>query len=500
MAVLPPGSAIAGEGVQSSDDPSAPGRGVQPPQEAVGGQRRDAPPEVNEAAAGISRLISLIDARISSLLDQILHHPKFQALEATWRGLHFLVKNVPRGANVRIRVLNISWKELARDIDRAPEFDASQLFKKVYSQAFGTAGGQPFGLLVGDYEIRPWPSAEHPIADSSVLAGISEVAAAAFAPFVTGAHPTLLGIHDWSELERPINLRAVYEQTEFLKWNSFREAEERQFVGLVVPPMLLRLPYTEQSPEVRGLCYRERVRGRGAQKLLWGNPAFAFASVVIRSFAETEWLAAIRGVTKRVSEEGVPEGIAETGGLVTGLPIPYYDADPHEVSPIAPTRVTITDELENELSLLGYIPLAASRETRYCAFYSNRSLRKVPRMETAWATQNAEVAARLQYALCVSRFAHFLKIIARDMIGSYNDAETLEQFLNSWLRSYVTQERNASPAVRARYPLREAVVRVREIPDRPGAYTSIVHLWPHCELDDLRGAVTFRSELLSATK
>lgn len=445
----------------------------------------------------LSRLIALIDRQIAGVLDNILHHPEFQALEASWRSLRGLVESVPPDSGVVVRVLNVSWKELARDFDRSPEFDASQLFRKVYSEAFGTAGGYPFGLLVGDYEIRPWPSAEHPISDLAVLTGVSEVAAAAFAAFVTGAHPTLLGIDEWSQLERPINLQRVYEQPEFLKWRSFREAEERQFAGLVVPPRLVRLPYTEHSPEVVGLCYREDVRGRTPARYLWGNPAYDFARVVVRSFAETRWLASIRGVSKHVSAAGIPEGIAESGGLVTGLPFNYTDADPYQLSPVSPTIVTITDELEYQLSDLGFIPMATCQNSEFAAFYSNRSVRQVPTMETTSATENATVAAQLQYVLCTSRFAHFLKIIARDLIGSYTDASSLERFLNAWLQSYVAMDPDASPAVRARYPLRQAAVVVREIPGRPGAYTSIVQLLPHCELDELRGAVTFRSELLA---
>lgn len=463
------------------------------PASAVPRAARTASPEQ------VSRAIAHIDRHIARLLDGILHHPKFQALESSWRSLHDLVLTLPRDANVQIRVLNASWRDLARDFDRSPEFDSSQLFRKVYSEAFGTAGGYPFGLLVGDYEVRPWPSSSHPIADVPVLKGISEVAAAAFSVFIAGAHPSLLGIDDWRSLERPINLRRVYEQPEFLKWNSFREGEERQFVGLTLPPVLVREPYVEHSPGVRGLCYRENTRGRDSSRMLWGNAAFAFAKVIIRSFAETQWLAAIRGATRNVGSGGVSEGVAEWGGLVSGLPLIYSDADLQQVSPLSPTIVTVHDDLESQLSGLGFIPLARCPNSPYCAFYSNRSVRKVPRMSTAASTQNAEVAAQLQYVLCTSRFAHFLKIIARDRIGSYADAKALELFLNSWLRHYVLMDPDASPADRAQKPLRMAAVSVKELPDRPGSYTSTFYLLPHCELDELRGAVTFRTELLAGS-
>jgi type VI secretion system ImpC/EvpB family protein len=317
---------------------------------------------------------------------------------------------------------------------------------------------------------------------------------------VAGAHPTLLGVDDWRSLEKPINFRRVYEQPEFIKWNAFREAEERQFVGLTLPPVLVRAPYIEHSPGVRGLCYRENTRGGDASRMLWGNAAFAFAKVVIRSFGETQWMAAIRGASRNVGPGGGSEGIAEWGGLVSGLPVVYSDADLLQTTPLSPTIVSIYEDLESQLSALGFIPLARCPNTEYCAFYSNRSLRKVPRMTTAAATQNAEVAAQLQYVFCTSRFAHFLKIIARDRVGAHADAKALELFLNSWLRHYVIMDPDASPAVRAQYPLRMAAVSVKELPDRPGSYTSTFYLLPHCELDELRGAVTFRTELLAGSK
>jgi len=467
-------------------------------QRADGRSRPQTQPEFS--AEQISRLIAVIDRKIAGVLDRVLHHPKFQALEGSWRSLHSLVMSVPRDANVQVRVLHAPWRELARDFDRSPEFDSSQLFRKVYSEAFGTAGGYPYGLLVGDYQLRPWPAPDHPTSDCAVLKGISEAAAAAFAVFVTGAHPALLGIEDWRALERPINFSRVYEGPEFAQWNSFREGEERMFVGVTLPPVLVRAPYDESSPETRGLCYRENTRGTDTSRLLWGNSAYAFAKVVARSYAETNWPASIRGASRHTGADGTPDGVAEWGGLVSDLPVLYSDADPYETSPLPPTIVSITDEVESQLSRLGFIPLARCANSPYCAFYSNRSVRKVPKMDTAWATQNAEAAAQLQYVLCTSRFAHFLKIIARDFIGSYVDAKILENFLNAWLRNYVTVDADASPAVRAQYPLRQAAVMVKDVPGSPGAFTSVVHILPHCELDDLRVGVSFRSELLSGKK
>ena len=445
----------------------------------------------------ISRALVLLDQHIARLLDNILHHPKFQALEASWRSLWDLVQLLPADKSIIVRVLNVSIRELARDFDRSPEFDSSELFRKVYTEEFGVAGGQPFGLLVGDYEVRARPTADHPVSDLMVLKGVSEVAMSAFAVYVTGAHPTLLGLDTWFQLERPVNLKSVYDQPEFAKWNAFRQAEERQFVGIVVPPKLVRRPYSENSPEVAGLRYVENTRGPDVHRHLWGNPAYDFAKVVVRAFTNTQWMETIRGVSKHATKSGVPEGIEDSGGVVPRSPVCYADADPHQVSPVLPTIVTITDELEDQLSRFGFIPLAACHNSPYTAFYSNRSLRDVPKMETEAATENAIIAAQLQYVLCTSRFAHYLKIISREMIGSHANAKSLEQLLNSWLSRYVTMDPDASPATRARYPLREAAVAVREIPGRPGSFTSIVRLLPHCELDELSGAVTFRSDMLA---
>ena len=403
------------------------------------------------------------------------------------------------GANVRVQILNVTWHALSRDFDRSPDFDSSHLFRLVYSETFGTAGGRPFGLLIGAYEIQPWPNAEHPVADLPVLQALSQVAAAAFSPFVAAAHPSLLGLNSWSELERSIDLRRTFEQTEFVKWQQGREAEEMNFIGLTLPRMLLRLPYGHRNHRP-GMHFTEDVGIDDSERLLWGNPAFAFAAVVARSFADTEWLASIRGTNKRANEEGQAEGIAEAGGLVTGLPQRYFETDRHRVQPLSPIDVCLSEDTEREISNFGFMSLTAVRHTPYAAFYSNRSIRKMPRMSSQVAVDNNEVASQLQYVLCVSRFAHFLKIIARDMVGSYADAESLEGFLNGWIRQYVTQDPNASPQTRATYPLREAVVRVRGVPGKPGVYSSVVHLWPHSELDELRGSVSFSSELGSGKK
>lgn len=459
--------------------------------------------EVSDESERLSRQISFEIARIDSLIDgvlnAILHHKRFQKLEAAWRGLQYLVEGTPAGSNVRVQILNVSWKALSRDFDRSPEFDASHLFRLVYSETFGTAGGRPFGLLIGDYEIQPWPNAEHPIADLPVLQALSQVAAAAFSPFVAAAHPSLLGLQGWHELERSVDLERQFQQLEFVKWQQARESEEMNFVGLALPRMLLRIPYdhTTNSPELQ---FTEDVGNSGIERLLWGNAAFAFAAVVVRSFADTDWLASIRGTTKGATRDGQAQGIEETGGLVTGLPIRFHETDRHRVQPLSPVEVCISESSEREISNFGFIPLTSVRQTPFAAFYSNRSVRRLPRMTSQNALDNNEVASQLQYVLCVSRFAHFLKIIARDMVGSYADAESLEVFLNGWIRQYVTQDPNASAEQRAAYPLREAVVRIREVPGKPGVYTSVVHLWPHSELDELRGSVSFSSELGSGKK
>ncbi len=449
-----------------------------------------APPGARLTKDEVTRLLGRDIARLDALLtvqvNAILHHPRFQRLEGSWRGLHYLTGQAEGAENVKVRLLSVSWKEIARDLERAIEFDQSQLFRKVYNDEFGTPGGEPFGLLVGDYEIRPRPTAAHPVDDLSALTGISQVAAAAFAPFVTGAHPSMFGLDRFSELEQPLRVAKTFDQLEYLKWNAFRQTEDSRFVGLTLPRVLMRLPYEDGGGRVDGFRFREEVAGPDRSGYLWGNAAYAFAAVVVRAFAESGWLAGIRGV----------ERDAIKGGLVSGLPVHCFSTDAQGVAPRCSTDVMVGDRQEQELSDLGFLSLSHCADTEFSAFYGSHSAQCPKRYDEPAATTNARISAMLQYMLCVSRFAHYLKVAARDKIGGFAEPGECEEYLNRWLQQYVTSDGEAPTEVKARYPLREASVRVREHPGRPGSYLCVAHLWPHLELDEATATLKVTTELL----
>jgi type VI secretion system ImpC/EvpB family protein len=442
----------------------------------------------DEVVRLLGRDVARLDALLTRQVNAILHHPRFQRLEASWRGLRYLTEQADGAENVKIRVLSVSWSEIARDLERAIEFDQSQLFRKVYNDEFGTPGGEPFGLLLGDYEIRPRPSAEHPVDDVAALGAISQVAAAAFAPFVAGVHPSMFGLDQFSELEQPLHLDKTFNQLEYLKWNAFRQTEDARFVGLTLPRVLMRLPYEDDGSRVDGFRFHEDVASPDRSAYLWGNAAYAFGAVVVRAFAETGWLAGIRGV----------ERDALKGGLAPGLPVHCFSTDRHGVAPKCSTDVVVGDFQEQELSELGFISLCHCADTEFSAFYGNHSVQIPKRYDEAAATMNARISAMLQYMLCVSRFAHYLKVAARDKIGAFSEAHECEDYLNHWLQQYVTSDSEAPTEVKARYPLREASVRVREHPGKPGSYLCVAHLWPHLELDEATSTLKVTTELSPA--
>ncbi len=433
----------------------------------------------------LGRDIARLDAMLTAQVNAILHQERFQKLEASWRGLKYLVEQAADVENIKVRVLNLPWKELARDVERASEFDQSQLFRKIYSEEFDMPGGEPFGVLIGDYEIRPRAGPGHPIDDIGVLSTVSQVAAAAFAPFIAAAHPSMLELEDYQALERPLDLPRTFEQLDYLKWRAFRETEDARFVGLTLPHVLMRKPYEDDGSRVDGFVFREQAGAPDGRGYLWGNAAYAFAGVLSRCFDQSHWLAGIRGARRSV----------DGGGVVPGLPVHCFGTDRLGVAPKCSTEVVITDALEQELSDLGLIPLCHCRDTELSVFYTNCSVQKPKRYDELAATINARISAMLQYMFCVSRFAHYLKIIARDKIGTFMEAGQCERFLNDWLHRYVTSDRDANLDVKAAYPLREAAVQVKEHPGKPGCYLCVAHLWPHFDLDELVGSVKVTTEL-----
>lgn len=442
------------------------------------------PRDKRRVARALERHIAELDALLTDQVNAILHHDTFQRLEASWLGLRYLVGQTD-DENVKIRVLSVTWKELARDAERAIEFDQSQLFRKVYSDEFGTPGGEPFGVLLGDYEIHPKPSAEHPLDDLAVLEAISHVAAAAFAPFVTGVHPSMFGLDDFTQLEQPLNLPRWFDQQDFLKWRSFRQQEDSRFVGLTLPRVLMRIPYEDDDTRTDGFRFQEDVQGPDRGRYLWGNAVYGYGAMLGRCFAQSAWLADVRGVRRDV----------EGGGMVTGLPLHSFSTDAQGVAAKCSTDVIITDQREPELSDLGFLPLCHCKHTEFAAFYSSRSPQKPKVYDDPQATANARISSMLQYTLCVSRFAHYLKVAARDKLGAFSEPGEIEDYLYRWLQQYVTADDDAGDDVKARYPLREAKVSVREHPEKPGGYICVAHLRPHFELDDLTASLKVTTEL-----
>lgn len=430
-------------------------------------------------AARIDRLVALIDARLSAQVDAILHHPRFQALEAAWRGVALLLRtgdSVGAGGTaggVEVRLLDASWRELSRAMDRAAEFDQSHLFDLVYSQEFGTAGGTPFGLLVGAYEVSHAISREgDPV---GTLGALASVAAASFCPFVAGAAPALFEMDGFGELADMPDLARALQTDRLARWNRLRAREDARFLGLVAPRILLREPY--RGPTRRrldGFVFEESVDPRG-RTLLWGTGAFAFAAVAIRQFEETGWFADIRGAPQD----------AEGGGLVPTLDPYDFGTDRHGLSAQPAVEARLSALQETQLASAGIVGLGTLFLSDRLVLNANPSLHRPPRYDRAEAEQSARLAAMLQYVLCASRFAHYLKVIMRDEVGSRSQGPALQRRLGEWLAGYCLGNEDASEALRARHPLRAASVAVREVPGRPGAYGCVVRLQPHFQLDDV---------------
>ncbi len=439
------------------------------------------------AARSINHQIAEIDAALNRQINSILHHPRFQRLEATWRGVRHLHACIAseEDASIELRVLDASWREVERDFERAVEFDKSELFLKIYENEFGMAGGRPFGLLIGDFEIHPRPGPNRPHDDIGILSSFSQLAAAAFCPFVTNASPAMFDLDEFGGLQRTLNHARTIEQLSYLKWRSLRDTEDSRFLGLTLPHVLMRLPYEDDGTRCDGFCFREDVNGPDRSKYLWGGAAFAFGCVVIRAFATSGWFADIRGVHRGI----------EGGGLVTGFPAHNFGTDKRGIAMKCSTDVIVTDNLEKQLSELGFMPLCHCYDTPYTAFYSNRSVQKPKTYDRAAATTNAQISSMLQYMLCVSRFAHYIKALGRDLLGSATEPGEFQNRLQDWLVSYVTSDSEAPPEIKAKYPLREADVEVRAHPSKPGSYECIIRLVPHYELDEAEAKVKLTTEI-----
>jgi type VI secretion system protein ImpC len=433
-----------------------------------------------DAEASIQARIAQIDHLISLQLNEVLHYPAFQKLEGTWRGLKYLLDQSETSDMLKIKVLNVSKRELLKDLQRASEFDQSSLFKKVYEEEFGVFGGAPFASIIGDYEFGKGPE------DMELLEKISQVASSAHAPFLSAANSELLNLSSYTQLGSPRDIGKIFDSTEYAKWKSFRQSEDSRYVALTLPHVLMRLPYGKDTKTIDAFDYEEGVDGSDHSKYLWGNAAYALGARLTNSFAKYGWCAAIRGV--------------EGGGLVEGMPAHTFRTDEGDVALKCPTEVAITDRREKELADQGLVPLVHCKGTDYAAFFSVQTANKPKLYDKDAANANARLSAQLPYMLAMSRFAHYLKAMMRDKIGSFMSRQDCERFLNQWIMNYVCADDDASQAAKAKLPLREAAIQVSEIPGKPGAYRAVAFLKPQFQLDELSVSLRLVADLPASAR
>lgn len=432
-----------------------------------------------DTEAMINARIAQIDRLISGQLDEVMHHADFQQLESSWRGLKYLLDRSETGENLKIKILNVNKKDLLKDLQKAPEFDQSALFKKVYEEEFGVFGGAPFGALVGDYQFGKGAQ------DIELLEKIAQVAAAAHAPFLSGTNPDMFNLESFTQLDAPRDLAKVFDTTDYAKWKSFRQSDDSRYVALTAPRIMLRLPYGASAP-VEAFDYQEEVDGSTHDRYLWGNSAWALGARVTSAFATYGWCATIRGV--------------ESGGLVEGLPVHNFRTEDGDVAMKCPTEVSITDRREKELADLGFVGLVHQKGADKAAFFSVQSAQKPKVYDSDAATANARISAQLPYIFAVSRFAHYLKAMMRDKIGGFASRGDIEKFLNDWINHYAVANDDVGFEMKARNPLKEARVEVVEVPGKPGAYRAVAFLRPHFQLDELSMSMRLVAELPASAK
>lgn len=429
---------------------------------------------IRNAIQLIEAQIKALDEKLENQINEVLHAPALQKLEGSWRGLYYLVSKAETGTTLKLRVMHATASEMRNDLDTASDFDQSRLFKLLYEEEYGTYGGYPYGLLVTDHEFGPTNN------DINLLMGLSNIAAAAHAPLLASASPELFKLASYESLGDPRDLATLYE-TGREKWNAFRNMEDSRYVGLTLPHMLMRLPYGSENPIEALPTFEEHVDGTDASRYLWGSTAFALAERVCNAFTLYKWCAAIRG--------------AEGGGLVEDMPLHGFTTEDGDATVKVPTEVSITDRREKELSDLGFIPLVFCKNTNYAAFFGANTVNKPRSYDTDAANANARISAQLPYIMTASRFAHYLKVMVRDKIGSFMSRDEAEKYLNRWIMQYVLGNDDAGQSLKARYPLREARVDVYDVPGKPGAYRAVVYVRPHFQLDELTASIRLVADL-----
>lgn len=437
----------------------------------------------DDAVKSIEAMIAAIDAKLTEQINHILHHPDYQALESSWRGLAYLVNNTETDETLKIRVMNISKKDMAKTIAKfkGTAWDQSPLFKKLYEDEFGMPGGQPFGALIGDYYF------DHTPPDVEMLGGMAQIAAAAHAPFITAPKPTLFNMESWQELANPRDLTKIFQSAEYAPWRSLRESDDSKYVGMAMPRVLSRLPYGAKTAPVDEFAFEEDVDGKNHDSYAWMNAAFAMGVNITRSFKLYGWCARIRGV--------------ESGGMVEGLPVHTFPSDDGGTDMKCPTEIAITDRREAELAKNGFMPVSHWKNTDYSVFVGAQSLHKPTEYDDADATANANLAARLPYMFATCRFAHYLKCMVRDKIGGFASRDQMARWLQDWINKFVDGDpANSSEETKARFPLSAAEVVVEEIPGNPGYYSSKFYLKPHYQLEGLTVSLRLVSKLPSQKK
>src|SRR3954453_11729149 len=431
----------------------------------------------------IEEMIARIDQKLTAQMNEILHAPEFQAIESAWRGLHYLVFNSETDANLKIRVINVSKTELYRNLRLYPDarWDQSPLFKQIYESEFGQLGGEPYGCLIGDYYFSHLPT------DVQLLRDLGKIAAAAHAPFFSGADPTLTGMDAWTELMNPRDLGKVFDTPEYAAWKGLRDQDDSRYVGLCMPRVLSRLPYGAKSEPVEEFAFEEETDGHKGEKYAWMNAAYAMAANINRAFKEWGWTVRIRGV--------------QSGGEVINLPTHTFPTDDGGVDLKCPTEIGIGDRREAELSKAGLLPLIHRKNTDKAAFIGAQSLYKPHKYDKPEATASDNLSARLPYMFACSRFAHYLKCMVRDKIGENMEREDLRKWLQNWINLYVDGDpRNSSIQTKARKPLAEARVDVFEDEENPGYYAAKFYLRPHFQLEGMDIGLSLVSRLPKVQK
>jgi type VI secretion system protein ImpC len=429
----------------------------------------------------IQAMIAQLDRKLGEQVDQILHHPEFQKLEGTWRGLQHLVTNTESDELLKIKMMNATKAEVAKSLERfeGMAWDQSPLFKMIYTNEYSTLGGHPFGCLVGDYSFDNSPR------DVRMLRNIAKVAAASHTPFIAGAAPSLFNMESWQELMNPRDLAKITTTPDYASWNALRESEDSRYIGLAMPRVLARLPYGAKTMPVEGFAFEEATDGSDHHKYNWMNAAWAMAVNINRSFKLYGWCSRIRGI--------------ESGGAVADLPVHTFPTDDGGVAMKCPTEIAIDDRREAELAKLGMMPLLHKKNTDVAAFIGAQSLQKPIEYTDPHATANANLSARLPYLFAVCRFAHYLKAIARDKVGSFKEREDMQRWLQDWINQYVDGNPEfSSEAVKAQKPLRAAEVVVEEVEGNPGYYTARFYLRPHYQLEGLTASLRLVTRLPSA--